>query len=207
MAENDLYEGYIEYITEKTSCRLTIALMEQATTTDSSNAKLLAEAVVPHLQTVLADALTTQATLGCVYLRQTSPAFSIPGLAPFEGVDGNSIIAPCPAIQTYVLNMANAIGGTNANGMWQFSGINIVSTIDSKLDPAWIAAEGAAIVTKLLATVTTPPGDDFKFGVVSRFLDGLPRVPPVFGVITSATWNGFPRTRRTRRTELTGAPS
>lgn len=129
----------------------------------------------------------------------------IPGLLSFGTQNGGIASPPIPLNVCAIISQLTDAPNSNANGRLFLSGIT-----ESMMDDGTLSAAGVILVQDFADTLTDTVdvvsgiGQEYTPVVVSRMLNGAPRVPRVLFNVTSATAKIQLRQQRRRVTQKRG---
>jgi len=180
MALNDLYNLTIFLSGPASSGSIVLGYRQNGGSNGPNTLQSACEFFVANQALVLRTALSTECTLREVQMHQVSVGNEIPGIESTAGLVGtrvgNSLPWGAASVLTKITNAPNA----KFNGRVFIPGISEDDVLDGIITSA-LATILIAVGVEILATVSTslPETATFAPVVISRFLDGIPRVPPV----------------------------
>lgn len=203
MAQGDIYTVNVEVAQQGNSYFMSFAYeVESATTNDNCEELAKAWNVTPKL--ALRDILADDSQVGCIIARKFDPKDSPPFHLPLDNNIGLAGSDGLPYNTTAILLIRTDGATSREDGLVQVSGLTESFVVGGQLSSVFRAGDGQAfidaidVVTDALATV-------YNVGVISKILNGVPRVPPIFNKFNQILWNPEMRSRRTRTSKLTGA--
>lgn len=129
----------------------------------------------------------------------------IPGFMQPDSVSGLDTGSALPNNVACVISQLTDAPKAKCNGRIFVAGLSEDQMQDGLFNPAGVAlVQTFADGLEDNLVVTGPPASEFKPVVISRFLDGSPRVPPVAYDVVSNTAKSEPRQQRRRTTKRHG---
>ena len=158
------------------------------------------------LKSLFLDMLSSDYELQCLYTRGTEPGQVVPNELSYVAEVGTRPDQAEPNNSSFVINLVTDSTSSIDNGMLFISGIAETDTLNGDLDPTFVTNNVTPFLNTIINPINAPvPNDqEFHMAVIDRVTSGIPLVPRLSNLVTSAFTSGIIFTQKRRRTKKTG---
>lgn len=205
MAINDLYQVTAFINVDGTECQMTMGYEQFLGSNDADTLEATAQAWL-DLCLVAFRAMTSD---GCEINRvQVDPVTAtdeVPGFIDTTSVSGDLLGESMPSNMAVVIHLPTIAPDAKHNGRVYVPGIPEDGQAEGTLEPAQIILCDTFAATLAIDLQPSVPQDaEFRPVVISRVVDGVPRVPPVGFLVGVPVLRTSVRQQRRRKTERLG---
>ncbi len=207
MAINDLYTATFRFESISSGFHTTMSYKQTVGTNDQDTMTALAAAIAVLVEAPFKAALSEDVSFTGIVVNQTVGQNETPGRTRFVQPNLGTVMSDAiPMGGCAVLSMLTDAPNSRFNGRMFISGIGESGELNGAVTAAQITLLAALAV--FLGTTLTSVGSGsatFVPSVISRFDEGIKRVPPIAFKILSITPDLFIKNQRRRNTRFIGA--
>lgn len=206
MAIGNLYTAHFRFESPSSGFTVGMSYRQLSGTNDANTLTDLCAALATLLQVPFKGAVSNQVSMTAILAFQVTGADETPGRTVFQQPNLGTVASEAlPMGACAVLSILTVAPNSKFNGRMFLSGIGEGVEVEGA-----ISAGGLVVLNTLAAALqVNPPAIGpglavFQPTVISRVLDGVPRVPPVGFDIVSITPDAFIKNQRRRNTKFLG---
>lgn len=201
MATGDLYRlaFNINCDGEETTCVL--GYLQTAGANDANTLELTCQDFIDDKVPLLLDWLSSSATVTRVKMDTVTDHQEVPGLIDMNGFVGDVVVLPLPAQMSCLIHFLSTAPNAKHNGRIYIAGLPFDDQNKGEISVAPLAVI-QLFADELLVNLVPGGGQTAIFTpvVISRFEDGIKRVPPLGFTLLSVTAKKDMRQQRRRKT-------
>ena len=201
MADEDLYALSFSIDCAGEQCLCVLGYKQDGGTNGPDTLTALCQAFIDDVVPSLEAALAADVEIDRVSVDTVTNHNDVPGVIDLNGHSGDVVGVACPAQMAMLIHLATDAPNAKHNGRIYISGCDVDSQTQGQLDA------GQTVLMQTLAgklndtlSPTAPETADFIPVVISRFLDGVKRTPPVGFLVTTPVAKLDIRQQRRRKT-------
>jgi len=205
VAAGDLYELTVHMAVQETACQFGQAYRMTTGTYNVTTAQAAAQAWFDANMVNLLLSLSEAVEIDAIRFNPIGISTELDGGIAMDGANGDEIGNPIPANCCALIHLPTVAPNSKHNGRIFLPGIVEAGINDGVLTAAQLALT-KTFADKLDENLVTLSPDDAIFvpGVISRFEDGIKRVPPVIFDIKNPVVKTATRQQRSRMTRRVG---